>query len=108
MDTGKHRSKPLDAWRRLLPLGGSDSYPRLVAADQSDMRRIRVDQAMWDAYAEIVGDGGRAADIREYIHWRLEHPDDPLPGRWRGPVKRERQRRAKMPGPTKKARPKKS
>lgn len=95
MDTGKHRARPADAWRQPLPSVGSGSYPRLVAPDQSDMRRIRVDQAMWDAYAEIVGDGGRAADLREYIAWRIEHPEDPLPGRWRGPVKKVRERKLK-------------
>lgn len=56
------------------------------------MRRIRVDPALWDAYARIVGDGGRAADLREYMEWRVEHPGDPLPGRWRGPVRRVRKK----------------
>jgi hypothetical protein len=97
MDAGKHRTKPPDLWSSLLPSEGSDSYPRLVALGQGDERRIRVDRALWDAYADVVGDGGRAADVRAYIEWRVKNPDAPLPGEWRGPVKREHQRRADTP-----------
>lgn len=90
MDAGKHKTRPVDAWRRLLPSGGTDSYPQVVPTDRTDLHRIRVDREMWEAYAGIVGNGGRAADLREYIAWRIEHPDAPLPGRWRGPVRRTR------------------
>ena len=62
-------------------------------APGSDIRRIRIDDETWEAYAEIVGDGGRSADRRAYIDWRLDNPTAPLPGRRRGPVKRVRERR---------------
>jgi len=55
-----------------------------------DIRRIRVDTEAWETYAEIVGNGGRAADLRAYIEWRIDNPTTPLPGRRRGPVKRVR------------------
>lgn len=51
-----------------------------------DMRGIRVDGELWSAYAEVVGDHGRANDIRAYIEWRVDNPRTPLPGRRRGPV----------------------
>lgn len=55
-------------------------------------RAISIDDDLWKAYGEIVGDGGRSDDIREYVVWRVEHPSEPLPGRFRGPVKRVRRR----------------
>jgi hypothetical protein len=61
-----------------------------MAVADSDIRRIRVDAESWAAYAEIVGDAGRSADIKAYIEWRLDNPTTPLPGKRRGPVKRTR------------------
>lgn len=58
-------------------------------------RAISVDKELWDAYGNVVGDGGRSDDIRAYIEWRVEHPDMPLPGRFRGPVKKVRRRTEK-------------
>lgn len=58
--------------------------------DSSDIRRLRVEQSLWEAYTEIVGDGGRSADLKSYIEWRVDNPTTPLPGRRRGPVKRVR------------------
>lgn len=54
------------------------------------MRGIRVDPELWDAYAEVVGDLGRAADLRSYIEWRIDNPRTPLPGRRRGPTVKRR------------------
>ena len=54
------------------------------------MRRVRMSDDLWDAYAEIVGDSGRSADLRSYVEWRIDNPTTPLPGRRRGPVKRTR------------------
>ena len=64
-------------------------------APNTDIRRLRVDEELWDAYAEIVGNGGRSADLRAYIEWRVDNPTTPLPGRRRGPVKRVRLRKDK-------------
>jgi hypothetical protein len=58
-----------------------------------DLRKIRIDQDTWDAYAEVVGDAGRSGDIKAYIDWRIDNPATPLPGRRRGPVKRVRLRK---------------
>lgn len=55
-------------------------------------RAISVDNDLWNAYGEVVGDGGRSDDLRAYMEWRVEHPTEPLPGRFRGPVKRVRRR----------------
>jgi hypothetical protein len=57
---------------------------------ESEIRRVRVERDLWDAYTEIVGDGGRSADLRAYIEWRVDNPTTPLPGRRRGPVKKVR------------------
>lgn len=62
-------------------------------APQSDFRKLRVDEGLWRAYTEIVGDGGRSADLRSYIEWRVDNPTTPLPGRRRGPVKKMRAKR---------------
>lgn len=86
MNDGEHKKVPLGA---VLAQIKSDTYPQ-VMADGSDVRRIRVDTDLWRAYAEIVGNGGRSADIKAYIEWRIDNPTTPLPGKRRGPVKRER------------------
>ncbi len=59
-------------------------------ASDSEIRRLRVEEDLWKAYEEIVGNGGRSADLKAYIDWRLDNPTTPLPGRRRGPVKRVR------------------
>lgn len=53
-------------------------------------RAISVDKALWDAYGAVVGTGGRSADLRTYIEWRVDNPTTPLPGKRVGPVKRDR------------------
>lgn len=93
MDNGRHRNLDPYVWRQLLPEQGINPYPRLVVDDESDMHRIRAPKALWDAYAAVVGERGRSADLREYMEWRVENPDTPLPGRWRGPLKRTGKRR---------------
>lgn len=56
--------------------------------DNSDLRKLRVDNETWDLYTEIVGVRGRSADLKAYINWRIDNPSTPLPGRRRGPVKK--------------------
>ncbi|GAA4439594.1 hypothetical protein GCM10023170_011330 [Phytohabitans houttuyneae] len=74
---------------------GSTPYGGDVGTDRHRTPRfnVSVDQELWDAYGDVVGDGGRSDDLREYMTWRVEHPDEPLPGRFRGPVKKVRARR---------------
>jgi hypothetical protein len=62
--------------------------------DSSDIRRLRVPQELWEAYTEIVGDGGRSSDLKAYIEWRVDNPKTPLPGKRLGPAKRTRQKGA--------------
>lgn len=86
MDERRHTAIPLP---RLLPPIKDGTYPDRVA-DNTDVRRLRVDDDLWDAYTEIVGNGGRSADLKAYIEWRVDNPTTPLPGKRRGPVKRVR------------------
>jgi hypothetical protein len=72
---------------RLLPQKRQHPYAAGMAV--SDVRRFRADDALWDAYTAVVGEGARSADIKAYLEWRVENPDEPLPGRWRGPVRRK-------------------
>jgi len=65
--------------------------------DSSDLRRFRLDKETWDSYGELVGDGGRSADLKAYIDWRLDNPTVPLPGKRRGPVKKTRTPRTPPP-----------
>lgn len=88
MDKGRHTSRPIGHWKGLLPQKGQHPYPRLVATDSSDVRRFRADDELWDAYTKVVGERRRSADIRRYLEWRVKNPDDPLPGEWRGPVRK--------------------
>lgn len=74
----------------MLPGVKINPYPESVPADSSDLRRFRLDQESWDAYGKLVGNGGRSADLKAYIDWRLDNPTVPLPGKRRGPVKKER------------------
>lgn len=75
--------------RHLLLQPRLGAYPEPVA-DGSDIRRVRIDAELWAAYEQIVGNGGRSADIKAYIEWRVDNPTTPLPGKRRGPVKRVR------------------
>lgn len=86
MDNARHEKIPLS---RLLPQIGQAPYPALMAP-VSDVRRFRADDELWDAYTKVVGEGARSADIKAYLEWRVENPEAPLPGRWRGPIKRRR------------------
>lgn len=65
-------------------------------AGESDIRRVRVDGDLWEAYADVVGDGGRSADLREYMRWRVDNPTTPLPGRRLGPAKKVRVRKGRQ------------
>lgn len=69
---------------------GPHLYPHGVVAGSENIRRFRIDDELWEAYAEVVGERNRSADIRDYIEWRIEHPDTPLPGRWRGPRRKKK------------------
>lgn len=94
MDKGRHRQVPPDLWAGLLPEQATDPYPRLVTADEPEEHRVRAPKAIWDAYGEVVGARSRSTDLREYMEWRIENPDEPLPGRWRGPLSRMRSKKS--------------
>lgn len=61
-------------------------------------RAISVDGPLWKAYGAVVGDGGRSEDLRDYMRWRVDNPDTPLPGRRLGPTKKVRKSRDPEPG----------
>lgn len=94
MDEGQRRAATYD---RLLAQMGRQTYPDVMANEGSDVRRVRIDTDLWRAYAEIVGNGGRSADLKAYIEWRIDNPTTPLPGRRRGPVKKDRRSSADKP-----------
>lgn len=89
MDEARHKTIPVE---RLLPYLSPPPYAALMPAQPTNLRRIRADQELWDAYENVVGDGGRSADLRAYMEWRIENPTMPLPGRRRGPVRKVRQK----------------
>ncbi len=39
-----------------------------------DHRSLRLPHWIWDLYADVVGDIGRAADLRHYMDWRIDNP----------------------------------
>lgn len=80
-----------------LPPTEIDAYDARVA-DSRDLRRFRLDDETWKAYGELVGDGGRSADLKAYIDWRLDNPTVPLPGKRAVPAKKVR-KRAGSPSP---------
>src|SRR5690349_12840230 len=49
-----------------LPPTEIDTYDAHVA-DSKDLRRFRLDAVTWKAYGDLVGDGGRSADLKAYI-----------------------------------------
>lgn len=75
-------------------MGGIASYPLDMAdaTEATDIRRLRVPARVWDAYTDLTGDLGRAQDLRDYIEWRIDHPDTPLPGKKWGPIRRWREK----------------
>jgi hypothetical protein len=79
-----------------LPPTEIDTYDAHVA-DSKDLRRFRLDQETWKAYGELVGDGGRSADLKAYIDWRLDNPGVPLPGRRRVAPPKVRKTRTEEP-----------
>ena len=77
-----------------LPQTTASAYP--VAVPDNALRRFRLDDETWTAYGDLVGDGGRSRDIREYIEWRLDNPDTPLPGRRRVRPRKQRTPRTNL------------
>jgi hypothetical protein len=53
---------------------------------------LRIEPARWQLFAETVEDRSCSSELRRYIWWRVQHPDEPLPGRRLGPLRRESQR----------------
>lgn len=66
----------------------------------SEVRGIRVADELWNEYAAVVGDAGRAQDVRAYIEWRVDNPRTPLPGRRRGPSVRNKAKSDEVPAAT--------
>ncbi len=41
---------------------------------------FRMSRSLWSAYAEIVGNAGRSADLCRYLEWRIDNPRKALDG----------------------------
>lgn len=55
---------------------------------------IRIETVRWQTFMDTVGDGNCAGRLRRYILWRILHPEQPLPGRRLGPLRRSQRRPA--------------
>lgn len=54
----------------------------MVSQHKHRSRNLRgIPDALWLAFAAVVGDKNRAADLRAYIEWRIENPTAKLPAR---------------------------
>jgi hypothetical protein len=65
-----------------------------VAAPYDFLATLRMESERWEMFMDTVGAGECSARLRSYIQWRIEHPDDPLPGRRLGPLRRQARRPA--------------
>jgi len=60
-----------------------------VAAPHDFLTTLRVEEPRWEMFMATVGDSECSAEMRRYIWWRIQHPQDPLPGRRLGPLRRQ-------------------
>lgn len=42
--------------------------------DDENGHGFKLPLPLWQRYADVVGNGGRSADLKAYIDWRVEHP----------------------------------
>lgn len=71
--------------------------PRVLLADDvsgphDQMITFRIEDPRWDLFLEALDKQDYASAIRRYINWRIQNPDQPLPGRRLGPLKRSPRR----------------
>jgi hypothetical protein len=65
-----------------------------VAAPHDFLTTFRVEPMLWELFAGTVGDGNASGELRRYIWWRIQHPNEPLPGRRLPPMPRRSRRPA--------------
>lgn len=46
-----------------------------VAMADNPHRSLWLPLRLWTQYAEVVGNGGRTADLKIFMDWRIDHPD---------------------------------
>lgn len=63
-----------------------------VAPPHDFLATFRIEPVRWDLFAGNVAEGDVSAELRRYIHWRVRHPDAPLPGRRLPPIRRHTRR----------------
>lgn len=51
--------------------------------------RLRVDNTLWQMFMDTVGEGFCSSRLRAYIWWRVQNPEEPLPGRRVPPIRRD-------------------
>lgn len=65
-----------------------------LAEDLSGPHRFiatfRIEPARWELFNASLGDCDYSSRLRSYIGWRIEHPNEPLPGRRITPVQGRR------------------
>lgn len=66
-----------------VPLGPDVDLPYEITPS------VRVHPDLWTPFAGCVADGDCSAELRRYMNWRVAHPREPLPGRRRGPLRRQ-------------------
>lgn len=50
---------------------------------------LRVPELLWELFAGDLAEGDVSASLRAYIWWRVQRPDDPLPGGRMPPLRRQ-------------------
>jgi hypothetical protein len=52
-----------------------------VTSKGTDRKTIRVDPELWESFGAVTAGhkDGRSGDLREYMRWRVAHPDFQLP-----------------------------
>jgi hypothetical protein len=62
-----------------------NEHPDSELADDVDspldlLTTVRIELPRWNRFMTTVGSGACSARLRGYISWRIEHPEEPLPG----------------------------
>lgn len=55
---------------------------------------LRVEAERWEMFLDTVPYDDGSARLRGYMWWRIQHPDEPLPGRRVPPMRRQSRRPA--------------
>jgi hypothetical protein len=65
-----------------------------VAPPHDFLATFRVELERWELFTDTVADLDASAELRRYIWWRSQNPEEPLPGRRVPPLQRWKRRPA--------------